>query len=177
MAEVTVSNLKVAQFIYLLLNNAELRDIIGTLLSKVVLVLGSFHKGRKEVLDAIKERLATHTPAYVPVVVDFALAREKDLLSTVGLLAQMARFVVVDVTEAATVKSELMALSNITVTIKPIMLMVEAEPVHELERVWEHCRHVLRTYYYTSADSLLLNLESEVIAPAEADAQKLHWGI
>ena len=35
-----LDNLKVAQFVYLLLNNAEIRDVIDTITSKVVLILG-----------------------------------------------------------------------------------------------------------------------------------------
>jgi len=39
---ITVDNLKVAQFIYLLLNNERVRQVIDTLTSKVVLILGRF---------------------------------------------------------------------------------------------------------------------------------------
>ncbi len=39
---ITIDNLKVAQFIYLLLNNREIRDVIDTITSKVVLILGRF---------------------------------------------------------------------------------------------------------------------------------------
>jgi len=39
---ITVDNLKVAQFIYLLLSNERVRQVIDTLTSKVVLILGRF---------------------------------------------------------------------------------------------------------------------------------------
>lgn len=39
---VTVSNLKVAQFLYLLIHNPEIRDVLDTITSKVVLILGRF---------------------------------------------------------------------------------------------------------------------------------------
>jgi hypothetical protein len=48
---ITVDSLKIAQFIYLLLNNEEIRDVIDTITSKVVLILGRFTKERKVVLD------------------------------------------------------------------------------------------------------------------------------
>ena len=38
---ITVDNLEVAQFIYLLLNNKKIRDVIDTITSKVVLILGA----------------------------------------------------------------------------------------------------------------------------------------
>ncbi len=39
---ITVDNLDLAQFIYLLLNNKKIRDVIDTITSKVVLILGRF---------------------------------------------------------------------------------------------------------------------------------------
>src|SRR6516165_7542805 len=40
--EITVDNIEVAQFIYLLLHNQKIRDVIDTITSKVVLILGRF---------------------------------------------------------------------------------------------------------------------------------------
>ncbi len=47
---VTVDNLGVAQFICLLLNNAKVRDVINTITTKVVLILGRFTPERKALL-------------------------------------------------------------------------------------------------------------------------------
>jgi hypothetical protein len=66
--DITVDNLKVAQFIYLLLNNDEIRDVIDTMTSKAVLILGRFGE-RKPLLDAIRDELRKH--AYLPIVFDF----------------------------------------------------------------------------------------------------------
>lgn len=53
---ITVDNIKVAQFIYLLLNNKEIRDVVNTLTSKSVLILGRFAiPERKAILDAFKK--------------------------------------------------------------------------------------------------------------------------
>jgi hypothetical protein len=54
---ITVDNLEVAQFIYLLLNNKKIRDIIDTITSKTVLILGRFTPERKAVLDTLREDL------------------------------------------------------------------------------------------------------------------------
>src|SRR5215207_7820481 len=40
--EVTVDNIEVAQFVYLLLHNQKIRDVIDTITSKAVLILGRF---------------------------------------------------------------------------------------------------------------------------------------
>jgi uncharacterized protein YjbI with pentapeptide repeats len=42
---VTIDNLEVAQFIYLLLNNQKIRHVIDTITSKVVLIPWSLHQG------------------------------------------------------------------------------------------------------------------------------------
>ncbi len=54
---ITVDNLEVAQFIYLLLHNEKIRHVIDTITSKVVLILGRFTPERKVVLYALREEL------------------------------------------------------------------------------------------------------------------------
>jgi hypothetical protein len=66
---ITVDNLEVAQFIYLLLNNQTIRHVIDTITSKVVLILGRFTPERKAILDAIREELRKRD--YLPVLFDF----------------------------------------------------------------------------------------------------------
>jgi len=56
--EITVDNIEVAQFIYLLLHNETIRDVIDTVTSKVVLILGRFTDERKAVIDAVREETA-----------------------------------------------------------------------------------------------------------------------
>jgi len=54
---ITVDNLEVAQFIYILINSEKLRDVIKEVTSKVVLILGRFTKERLTVLKALQELL------------------------------------------------------------------------------------------------------------------------
>jgi hypothetical protein len=55
--EITVDDIEVAQFIYLLLNNQKIRNVICTITSKVVLILGRFTDERRAVLDALRDEL------------------------------------------------------------------------------------------------------------------------
>jgi uncharacterized protein YjbI with pentapeptide repeats len=55
--EITVDSIEVAQFIYLLINNARIRDAIDAISSKAVLVLGRFTPARKATLDALRVAL------------------------------------------------------------------------------------------------------------------------
>jgi uncharacterized protein YjbI with pentapeptide repeats len=67
--EISVDNLEVAQFMYLLLNNQKIRHVIDTITSKVVLILGRFTPERKVILDAIRDELRNRN--YLPVLFDF----------------------------------------------------------------------------------------------------------
>jgi hypothetical protein len=103
--EITVDNLEVAQFTYLLLNNERVRHVIDTITSKVVLILGRFTPERKLVLDALREELRQRN--YTPVLFDFEKPASKDLTGTIQTLANMARFVIVDLTDPSSVPPEL----------------------------------------------------------------------
>jgi hypothetical protein len=108
-AEITVDDLEVAQFIYLLLNNEKIRRVIDTITSKVVLILGRFTPERKAVLDTLRETLRQRN--YSPVVFDFEKPASRNLTETIRVLAGMARFVIADITDAKSIPQELMARS------------------------------------------------------------------
>ena len=105
---IQVDNLEVAQFIYLLLNNEKIRDVIDTITSKVVLILGRFTPERKVVLDAIRDELRKRD--YLPVLFDFEKPASKDLTGTISTLANMARFIIADLTDPSSVPHELARL-------------------------------------------------------------------
>ena len=96
--EITVDNIEVAQFIYLMLHNQKIRDVIDTITSKAVLILGRFTDERKAVLDALRKELRKRD--YLPILFDFNVPATRDITETVSLLARMARFVVADITDA-----------------------------------------------------------------------------
>src|SRR6266704_1755366 len=94
---ITVDNLEVAQFIYLLLNNTKIRDVINTLTTKVVLILGRFTPERKAILDALRDELRQHN--YLPVLFDFEKPSSQDFTETVSTLAHLSRFIIADLTD------------------------------------------------------------------------------
>ena len=108
MADVAVGNLGVAQFLYLLLSNPSIRDVVDTITSKVVLILGRFTPERKAVLDRLREVL--RAKGYSPVLFDFEKPTSRDITETVRILAGLARFVVADITDAKSIPQELMAI-------------------------------------------------------------------
>src|SRR2546423_14087556 len=86
---IAVDNLEVAQFIYLLLNNPKIRDIIDTIARKAVLILGRFTPQRKAALDALRQALRAY--GYVPILFDFDKPASLDLTETVSTLAHLSR--------------------------------------------------------------------------------------
>ena len=169
--EITVDNLEVAQFIYLLLHNEKIRHVIDTITSKVVLILGRFTPERKAVLDALREELRKRD--YLPVLFDFAPSQSRDITETVSLLARMARFVVVDITDARSIPQELSIIVPDLPSVPVQPLLQEGAGEYGM---FEHFRRypwVLETYYYPSIQYLIAALGERVISPAEAKVREL----
>jgi hypothetical protein len=168
---ITVDNLEVGQFIYLLLNNERIRQVIDTITSKVVLILGRFTPERKAVLDAIRDSLRQRD--YLPVLFDFDKPASRDLTESISTLAHMARFIIADITHAKSIPQELQAIvPNLpSVPVQPLLLTSESE-----YGMFEHFRRypwVLDTYYYDNLNEVLASVEDNVISPAETKAREL----
>jgi uncharacterized protein YjbI with pentapeptide repeats len=118
---ITVDNLEVAQFINLLLRNEKIRDVIDTMTSKVVLLLGRFTPERKQVLDAMRNELGTRN--YCPVMFDFEAPSSRSTVETIKLLAHMARFILADLTDPCSVPQELASIvpDLTSVPVKPVL--------------------------------------------------------
>jgi uncharacterized protein YjbI with pentapeptide repeats len=105
---ITVGNLEVAQFLYLLLSNRKIRDVIDTITTKVVLILGPFAPPEcKVILDAIRDQLPKHD--YAPVMFDFDKPATRDTQETIVTLVGLARFVIADITNGRSVPQELVS--------------------------------------------------------------------
>ena len=145
--------------------------MIDTITSKVVLILGRFTEQRKPLLDRIRVELRNHD--YLPVLFDFERPASKSFIETVGTLAQLSRFVIVDLTDARIVLDEVPYIARWTsVPIRPIIRVGQEEPV-TLADLRKNHRSVLPTYVYEDSDSLFAVFQKEIIEPAEAKAREL----
>jgi hypothetical protein len=168
---ISVDNLEVAQFIYLLLNSQTIRDVIDTITSKVVLILGRFTPERKALLDGLRETLRKRN--YLPVAFDCDQTAGRDLHKSVSTLAHLARYVIADITDPTSIPGLLRAiLPDLAVPVQPIIESPQ-RPWSMFEDFPGKYHWVLATYEYTDLRSLLAFLETRVIAPAEAKAQEL----
>ena len=167
---VTVDTIEVAQFIHLLLHNEKIRDVIDTITSKVVLILGRFTDERKAVLDALREELRKRD--YLPILFDFAVPATRDITETVSLLARMARLIIADLTDPSSIPKELEAIvPSLAVPVQPL-LEGSSRPYAMFKDYWKY-EWVLPVYRYEGLEPLLAALAENVIAPAEAKMKEL----
>jgi len=168
---ITVDNIEIAQFIYLLVKNPKIREVIDAITSKVVLILGRFTPDRKVVLDAIRGELRMRN--YLPVLFDFERPCSRTTVETILTLAQMARFVIADLTDAKSILQELQAVVPISpsVAVRPLLLKSQVEP--GMFDFFHMFPSVLDAHHYTDQTSLLARLKEDVIEPAEAKAKEL----
>jgi hypothetical protein len=160
----------VAQFIYLLLHNEKIRDVIDTVTSKAVLILGRLTAERKGVLDALRDQLRKRD--YLPILFDFAVPATRDITETVSLLARMARFVIADLTDASSIPKELEAIvPSLAVPVQPL-IEGSSRPYAMFKDYWKY-EWVLPVYRYEGLEPLHATLAEKVIAPAEGKAKAL----
>ena len=163
---ITVDNIKVAQFIYLLLTNKEIRDVIDTIGRKGVLLLGRFTEGRIGVLERLREELRKRD--FVPMVFNFDKPEVKDFTETVRLLAGLSHFVIADITSPKSAPLELQAtVPECMIPFVPILEKGE-EPFAMFTDLWiKHRDWVRRPLRYSSVDRLINKLDAEIVRPAE----------
>lgn len=168
---ITVDNLKVAQFIYLLLNNAEIREVIDTIAKQAVLILGRFTPERKAILETLREALRTH--GYLPILFDFEKPSSRSFTEIVRTLAHLARFIIADLTDPSSIPQELQAIiPTLAVPVQPVLL--EGKREYSMFVDFRKTYHwVLPIHYYTDQANLITTVEEYVILPAEQKAQEL----
>jgi uncharacterized protein YjbI with pentapeptide repeats len=162
---ITVDNLKVAQFIYLLLNNEEIREVINTIGQKGVLILGRFSKERKPVLDALREKLRALN--FLPIVFDFERPTAQDFTETVKVLAGLSCFIIADITNPKSTPLELQAtVPDYMLPFVPILQEGEQPFSMFVDLKRKYSDWVLDTLMYDTPSHLIQGLEEAVVKPA-----------
>jgi hypothetical protein len=171
-SEVTVDNIEVAQFVYLLLNNEKIRDVIDTVGKKGVLLLGRFTEGRMQIVEQLREKL--RSLGFVPMVFNFDKPETKDFTETVRLLANLSKFVIVDITNPRSTPLELQAtVPDYMVPFVPILQEGE-QPFAMFVDLQNKYDWVLKPIIvYSSVDRLIKVFEEEIVRPAEAKFDEL----
>jgi len=169
---VMVDDLEVAQFVYLLLNNEKMRNVIDTIGEKVVLILGRSREQRKAVLDAIRDRLREF--GFLPMMFDFEKPTQRDFTETIKTLAGLSRFIIADITNPKSSPLVLQAtMPDYMIPFMPI-IQEDEEPFAMFQDLRQkYGEWILDVLRYDSADNLLMVLKKAVVKPALKKADEL----
>jgi len=167
-----VDDLEMAQLIYLMLRNPKIRNIIDTISSKAVLILGRFTQERKAVLDGVRARL--RQLGFVPIVFDFERPTRLDFTETVRTLAGLSRFIIADITNPRSSPLELEAtMPDYMIPFVPIIHEDEEPFAMFRDLKQKYGNWVLDVLRYDSADNLVKVLDRAVVRPALEKGQEL----
>lgn len=165
---ITVDDLEVAQFIYLLLNHQKLRNVLNAVTERGVLLLGRFGGGGLEVLQAVASKL--REAKYLPIIFDFDRPRDRNYTETVKTLAGLSRFIIADLSGPSIPQELYATVPHFKVPFVPILEAGRrqfAMAVDLLEYPWV----VRPPVIFASTDELVNLVPSKIIAPAEEKHQ------
>ena len=102
----------------------------------------------------------------MPILFDFEPSDNPDITETVRLLANMAKFVIADITDAKSIPQE---LSHIvpdlpSVPVQPIILSSQRE--YAMFPHFKRYPWILETFEYDNEQHLLDSLENKIIKPS-----------
>lgn len=163
--EISVDDIKVAQFMYLFLNNEKIRAVIHTLVSKTVLILGCFTTPEhKTMLEELRKKLREY--GLLPIVFNVAGATDKEYLKTIQMLAELSYFVIADVTDLEAAPLELSEMiPNYRIPCVPIC-REGGRTSGMLADLQEKYNWILDTVTYGPVDVLINSLRATIIEPA-----------
>ena len=168
---VTVDDIEVAQFIYMMLNSDKIRKVLSTITGKGVLILGRFTPERKKILDAIRNQLRELN--YVPMMFDFEKVESRDFTETILTLAGMSRFVIADITNPSSSPLELQAtVPNFKIPLVPI-IQKEERAFAMFSDLKGKFNWVLQELAYESEVDLLKAFQKGIIDRAIAKEEEL----
>ncbi|NIV16471.1 MAG: hypothetical protein GWN62_36040, partial [Aliifodinibius sp.] len=163
--EVKVDSLEIAQLLYWLLYNENIYTIIDKITSKLVIISGHFIAERKPIFKVLQSELHQH--GLTPILLDFEETAEKVANTTIHTLANIARFVIADITNPRTIPGSMLSFIEglPSIPVQPIKnrasdLWLAYERIQK--KSW-----VLPLYQYQDVDDLLTNFTKEIIEPAE----------
>jgi uncharacterized protein YjbI with pentapeptide repeats len=169
---IRVDDLKMAQFINLIVQNEQLHDVINTTGGKCVLVLGRFTDGRKIILEEIRKKL--QQLGFVPIIFDFDTPENRDFTEMVKILTGLSKFIIADITNPRSSPLELQAtIPDFMIPFVPIIHEGE-EPFPMFKNLRQkYSEWVLDVLKYDSIGSLIAVFEKALIKPAQEMSDRI----
>lgn len=162
---ITIDDLKLAQFIHLLINNKNIRDIIQVIGNKAILILGRFTASNKEILDSIREELRNKD--YVPILFDFGKPSNRDITETVVTLAHLSKYIIADLTDAQAVPQELNAIIPNLPSVKLLPILRSKSKCYSMFEHFKKYPWVLDIVKYNDKHDLINNFDNKILGILE----------
>ncbi len=166
---ITVDNLEIAQFIYLLLEHKKLRDILNSVMEKGVLLLGRFSDGGLELLQAVAAQLRARK--YLPMIFDFDRPDNRDYTETVKTLIGLSSFVIVDLSGPSVPQELYATVPHFDIPFIPILQQGRKE-YSMFRDLLKYPWVVQPIVEFANKEHLMELLPARIIAPAEERAKE-----
>jgi hypothetical protein len=166
---ITVDNLEIAQFIYLLLEHKKLRDVLNSVMEKGVLLLGRFSDGGLELLQAIAAQLRERK--YLPMIFDFDRPDKRDYTETVKTLIGLSRFVIVDLSGPSVPQELYATVPHFDIPFIPILQKGRKE-YSMFRDLLKYPWVVQPIVEFANQEHLIELLPSKILTPAEERAKE-----
>lgn len=159
-----------AQLIYFLTRGENTRDLIDTVSSRLVLILGNFKQERMAMLNAV--RSALRGIGCMPIIFDFEGPKTQDTTGSVETLARLAHFVMADITDPSSVPHELATTVPFLRTTPVVLLRAQGARGYSMVRDLKAYPWVLGVYDYEGVEPLVGALP-EIVGNARTLAERL----
>jgi hypothetical protein len=169
---ISIDELDVAQFMYLLLHNPKIPHIFQTVPSQLVMILGRFGQERKPFLDAIRNALRQHD--YIPILLDFHRPETQDFTHLITALLHLARFIITDFTQPKTiVEPAAYIVRTSLLPFQPLLLHNEQQEPPMLQTLRRHYKTVLETIHLPTPQDITQSFHSQILIPVEMKFREL----
>jgi uncharacterized protein YjbI with pentapeptide repeats len=164
---ITVDNLELAQFIYLLLRYEKLRDVLNAVTQRGVLLLGRFKDGGLERLQAIADKLRELN--YLPIIFNFDRPESRDYTETVKTLVGLSRFVIVELSGPSVPQELYATVPHFSIPFVPII--EKGTTLSDMLRDLLKYHWFLSPVEFENTENLLELIPAKIIEPAEDKAK------
>lgn len=149
------------------LSGAERAEVLSRISRRQVFILGRFDPSHKQILDALRDALASHAGKYQPMVFDFDQPQERNLTEAVRTYALTSRFVIADISAPRCVPHELMAIVPHSPSIPVVPIIRIGEKPYAMFGDLRAYPWVMAPVQYRDAADLVAQLDAAIVAPAE----------
>jgi uncharacterized protein YjbI with pentapeptide repeats len=169
---VSIDDLAIAQFLYLLLHNPKIPHLFQTLPSQLAILLGRFGPERKVLLDVLRNALRQHD--YLPVLLDFHRPANQDFTHLITALTRLARFIIVDFTQPKTILNSAVYIIRTTLLpFQPIFTQADQQEPPMLQTLRRHYKTVLDTVCFTTPQEIARSFQSQIMVPVDMKFREL----